>query len=103
MPITLTHAQTQSLLLFEGDITISSAAELKNLILEALASRRELRVDLGKVSDLDVTIWQLLWAAERETRGRGTGFTVVGNVPEEIFEASRAIGFEKFPFPIERL
>ena len=84
-----------------GEINITSATELKKLLLEALAPGRELRVDLESATELDVTALQLLWAAEREARGSGVGFTLVGRVPEEISVAVGDAGFRKFPVPVD--
>ena len=85
----------------EGQINIASAAELKKLLLEALASGRELRVDLDLATDLDVTALQLLWAAERAARGASKGFTLSGRVPDEIAIAMAEAGFEKFLAPAD--
>ncbi len=100
MPITFEQSEALCLIRLEGEINISSAAELKKLLLEAPASGRELRVDLERASELDVTALQLLWAAEREARGSGMGFTLAGRVPEEISVALGDAGFEQFPVPV---
>jgi anti-anti-sigma regulatory factor len=84
-----------------GETNITSAAELKKLLLEALASGRELRVDLESATELEVTALQLLWAAEREARRSGLGFTLAGPVPEEISVAVGDAGFRNFPVPVD--
>lgn len=102
MPITLNQNEGLCLIRMEGEINISSAAELKKLLIEGLASGSELRVDLERATELDVTALQLLWAAEREARGLGAGFTLAGRVPEEISVALSDAGFEKFPIPVDQ-
>jgi anti-anti-sigma regulatory factor len=85
----------------EGEINIASAAELKKLLLEALASGKDLRLDLGGATEVDVTTLQLFWAAEREARRLGVGFTLLGCVPEPISITLGIAGFEKFPIPAD--
>jgi anti-anti-sigma factor len=94
--ITLDRNESQCLVCLEGEVDVSSAAELKKLLLEALASGRELRVDLERTSELDVTALQLLWAAEREAAGSGMGFSLLGGVPEEISVALSDVGLKNF-------
>ena len=101
MPITLDQNEALCLIRLEGDIDIASAIELKKLLIEALASGKEMRVDLERVIELDLTALQLFWAAEREARGKGTGFRLAGRVPEVIAVALGDAGFEKFPIPMD--
>ena len=101
MPATLDQNERLCLIRLEGEVNISSAAELKKLLIEALASGKELRLDLECATGLDVTALQLFWAAERAARGFGVGFTLVGCVPEEISVALSDSGFEKFPIPVD--
>ena len=68
MRVTIDQSEALCLIRLEDDINITSAAELKKLLLEALASGRELRVDLERATELDVTALQLFWAAERAAR-----------------------------------
>ncbi len=100
VPVILDQSEAVCVIRLEGEIDITSAAELKNVLLEALASGREIRVDLERSAELDVTALQLLWAAEREARGSGRGFTLAGRVPEEILAAMGDSGFETFPVPV---
>jgi len=95
--MTLAQSEASCVLRLEGEIDIASAAELKQILLEALMSEKELRVNLESASELDVTAWQLLWAAERAARGSGREFRLVGRVPEEIAVAARESGIDKFP------
>ena len=101
MPVTLDQTEAQCFVRLEGEINIAAAAELKNLLLQALASGKELRVDLERAAELDVTALQLLWAAEREARGSGRGFALAGRLPEEILAAATDAGLEKFPAPMD--
>ena len=101
MPVTLDQREAQCFVRLEGEINIAAAAELKNVLLQALASEKEVRVDLERATELDVTALQLLWAAERGARGSGRGFALAGRLPEEILEAVMDAGLEKFPVPMD--
>jgi anti-anti-sigma factor len=102
MPVTLDQGEAQCVIRLDGEINIGSAAELKKLLLQALATGRELRVDLEHATELDVTALQLLWAAEREARGSSRGFTLAGRVPEEIWAAVVDAGLETFPAGLDQ-
>ncbi len=99
MTVTLDHGEADCLIHLDGEINIASAAELKTLLVEALATGKDLRVDLERATQLDITALQLLWAAERKAAGAGSQFTVAGSVPQELADATADAGFEKFPVP----
>ena len=96
MPIALEQAETQNVIRLEGAIDISSAAELKTLLQQALGAGKEVHLSLEHATALDVTAVQLLWAAGRQAKGTGIEFTLVGPVPEEISTALGDAGFESF-------
>ena len=98
MPMSCDESEGLSLLRFRGDVSISSAAELKNLLRAALARGKDVQVDLSGVTEVDVTALQLLWAAEREAEAAGVGFSFAGQCPQDVALALAAAGFEKFPF-----
>ncbi|MGA8108768.1 MAG: STAS domain-containing protein [Acidobacteriaceae bacterium] len=85
----------------EGDIDIGCAAELKQVLEEALAGRdgsRETRISLATATAMDVTAVQLLWAAERAARASGMVLALESPVPEVLRATLREAGFERFPF-----
>ena len=96
MPITLKQSEGLNEICLEGVIDIASAAELKALLLQSLASGSEVRVLLQSATDLDVTAVQLLWAAGREAKNAGSVFTLVEPFPEEVFKALGEAGLEVF-------
>jgi anti-anti-sigma regulatory factor len=97
MAVNLEQSAKLYLIRLEGEIKIASAAGLRTLLLQALASGKELRFDMEQATELDVTALQLLWATGREARRSGTGCTLRGRVPEDILSAAIAAGFETFP------
>lgn len=97
--VTLETTDERVVVCCEGAVGIACAAELKGLLLEALGSGKEVRVSLEGAICLDVTAVQLLWAAERQAKGAGIGYAVLGEVPEGLLAAVSAAGFERFPVP----
>jgi anti-anti-sigma factor len=97
MPVTVAQSETMCLIRLEGELNIASAAELKKILVEALAGEAELQVELGNASELDVTMLQLLWAGERAARAAGKRFALAGRVPEQTAIAVAQTGFARFP------
>jgi hypothetical protein len=79
----------------EGEFTVTSAAELKNLPIQRLAPGKELRLDLKRADGIDITLTQLLWAARREAER--TRASVVIRLSDAARMAARNAGFEWFP------
>jgi len=99
MGITLDESGSQAVIGLDGVVDISSAAELKTLLLRALHSGKEVRVSLDGATDLDVTVVELLWAAEREASKTGVKFSLSGPAPAEVSAALIEAGLQQFLFP----
>lgn len=84
MPVTLDQSRTQCVISLSGAVDIRCAAELKNVLVEALSLKRGLHVDLTGVTEVDVTALQLLWAAELEARASGTELTLDRAMPDAV-------------------
>jgi anti-sigma B factor antagonist len=95
MPVTLERHETHSLIRLEGECTLTSAAELKRLLLEVLASGKDLHLDLERAAEIDLTVMQLLWAAGREVARAGAGIDI--RLSEAAGLAAREAGFDPFP------
>jgi anti-anti-sigma regulatory factor len=76
----------------EGEFGIALAGELKEKLSTALAFERNISVSLAGVSTLDVTAFQLLWAAAAQARTRGRAFTFTVPVPDHILVSLTAAG-----------
>ena len=73
----------------DGELTIYRAAELKELLLNALAAGGgDLEVDLSGVSDFDSAGLQLLMLAKKTAQQRGGELHLTGHSPAvlEVFE-----------------
>jgi anti-anti-sigma regulatory factor len=96
MPIAVqTEDQTQTISL-DGCVHIDFAAELKNTLLNALQNSQELRIDVGKLESLDLTAYQLLWAAKLEALRTGRRFHVEGSWNAEIEAGLQLAGLSPF-------
>ena len=95
MSVTMQRSETGLLIRLEDAVNVTSAEELKSLLLEGLVSGRDVHLDLERVEELDVTVMQLLWAAGREADRKGT--RMVTRVSEAAVAAARELGFERFP------
>ncbi|MGA3130550.1 MAG: STAS domain-containing protein [Terracidiphilus sp.] len=102
MGIALDQANDACLLRLEGVVDISSAAELKAALLEAIAEGKAIRVSAEDVSDLDVCAYQLLWAAEREANRSGLQFAFTGKLSETIESSLASAGLERLAVPGDR-
>jgi len=96
MGITLDENGSQAAIGLDGAVDISSAAELKTLLLRALHSGKEVRVSLDAATDMDVTAAELLWAAEREASKKGVKFSFAGPAPAGVSAALSEAGLQKF-------
>ncbi len=99
MPAVLDEGGAIPLLRIEGEADISTSAELRSLLLQALAAGKGLRVDLEKATDLDITAMQLLVATERDAAKSNMPFSLEGRVPDDISVAMAHAGFRKFAAP----
>ena len=97
MGAVLEQSETRSLIRLEGSIDIGSAAEFRTLLIDALATGREVAVSLEAASYLDVTAVQLLWAADRDARSRGLCLTLSGACPESLRQSLARAGFSDLP------
>jgi len=84
MGITLGGSEDASLLRLEGVMDISVAAQLKAALVDALRAGKDVHVSAEGMKELDVTAFQLLWAAEREAKRSDVGFKLTGELPEHI-------------------
>lgn len=89
--------QTGSINLIEldGELNISSAAELKEKLLQALESGTGISVSLAGVSAVDITAVQLLWAARRQAQMAGIAFTFAPPIPDHVVALLRDAGLSR--------
>ena len=99
MPPVLIDSDARSVIRLEGEVGIETAEELNAMIAAALASKKELQLDLESTTDLDVTAVQLLCSAACEAKKAGTPFAVA-HLPEHIRDSIREMGLADFPVQV---
>ena len=95
MSVTMQRSETDLLIRLSDAINVTSAEELKSLLLEGLVSGRDVHLDLERAEEIDVTVLQLLWAAGREADRKGTRMVIL--VSDAAAAAAREVGFDRFP------
>jgi anti-anti-sigma regulatory factor len=96
----ITESQTDDagLVRLEGviDIAVAAelAAELKDALGRGVAEGKPVRIEVEGVTGLDVTAWQLLWAAQRDAGRKGIEFSLAGEMPEPVQSLLECVGLE---------
>jgi len=94
LPVTGHEDQEKYSICLEAEVDIGCAAELKATLIEAVASRKEVRLNLEQVTGLDVTALQLLWAAARAAGQTGVPFSFTGEGRETLTRAAGEMGVD---------
>jgi len=79
MPIRAETKDGLSLLRIAGDMTIYTAADLKQELMKHIFQPGELEIDLSEVSELDSAGLQLLILAKRESLQEGRAMRLTGH------------------------
>jgi anti-anti-sigma regulatory factor len=90
----LDESEASYALQLHGEAGIEDAIELKEYLLHGLRSGRALRVNLEKVTRVDVTALQLLWAAKHEASLADTMFSIDGKISADVSAAFNEAGLE---------
>ena len=101
VPVTLEREEELSTIRLEGEVGIASAAELKELLVQALGFGKQIRVSLQSVTDLDVTAVELLWAARRQAKASSVAFAIEGPLPPLVLSGLLQSGFDDFAAEVD--
>ncbi len=96
MAASIERNETASLIRLEGVCNVSTAAELKKLLVEGLTSSVNLTLDLDAVEEIDITNLQLLWAFARAASNCGRTVSV-SRISQTALLTARQAGFDSFP------
>lgn len=74
-------------------IDIRHSDELKTILLQALAFKLQLRIDLSNLNELDLSTLQLLYAAKKSADNEGISFTIspVSQAAKTIIKTSHVL------------
>ena len=96
MTIALNESESESMVVLEGTIDISSAGELKDILIKALGLGKEVCISLDAATYLDVTAVQLLWAAEQQARISGRVLRFSGQLSDLVSTTLADAGLPSF-------
>ena len=96
MGIVLERKDDTSVITLEGEINISSATDLKAVLLESLNSTMNIVVSIGDGAELDVMAFKLIWAAQQAAAALGVGFALRGEMPETAAVTLKDAGLQIF-------
>jgi anti-anti-sigma regulatory factor len=77
----------------KGDVTIVTASELRDILLDTLSTSKRVELNLEKVTDVDLSFLQLLCSAHRTSLKAEKSFFIVGSYPDVLKEAAKDAGF----------
>jgi anti-anti-sigma regulatory factor len=96
LTIALNENESGSVVVLEGTIDISSAAELKDILVKALGLGKEVCISLDAAAYLDVTAVQLLWAAKEQARISGPVLRFSGQLSDLVATTLADAGLPTF-------
>lgn len=80
---------------FRGKMTIQNAQEIKAALVEVFARAKQIQVDLGEVTEVDLAGMQLVCAAHRAAINLKKNFTISGNFSEGFSTVAADAGFSR--------
>lgn len=101
MPVTLRIDDAAGTVQLQDAIDVSVAAELKNILVEALHSSSALHIDVSHVTALDAAAVQLLWCVKRQASQAGVPFSIVGKLKDEVASALQEVGITALDWTAE--
>jgi anti-anti-sigma factor len=82
-------------LMLEGDLTVQTACELRDVIVQAQETGRHLGLNLEKVTGADVSCLQVFCSAHRSLAKSDRRLTFTGPLPESFARVIRQAGFNR--------
>lgn len=93
--MTNTTASLRRILVLEGPLTIYTAAERKDLLLELFPLAQEVEMDLGGVDEMDTAGLQLLVLIKQESQRHGASL-LLSNPSAAVLDALDMSGLHSF-------
>jgi ABC-type transporter Mla MlaB component len=79
----------------QGDLTVSSAEQMRNVLLQGLQSSDTIVISFGEITDIDLTCLQLLCAAHRMSVKLGKKIVFGNDLPDKLSLAVTDYGFRR--------
>ena len=95
MKLDQTEEANRLLLTIAGKCTVEHATDLRDALLAATKTDKELALDLSEVEDTDITLLQLLLATAQTLEKHGVRLVRSGPLSQAVIEAARVSGFDQ--------
>jgi anti-anti-sigma factor len=79
-----------------GEMTIEHAVALKDALIQSLKNAEHLIMDLGSITDIDLSCLQLLCSTHRTSVSAQKTFELKSDYPEILKEAVREAGYPRY-------
>ena len=79
-------------LIFEGRLTVDRAAEIKKAFQDAVARKESMDIDMSRATEIDITFFQLLFAAHRAAMAAGVALRLPAEHPPVMKKALAEAG-----------
>jgi len=97
--MTLTRDDLTGTLKIAGALDIDDANDLREALLDLVASEKRPRLDLGAVEACDTAAFQVLLAAQRDAAGAGRR-PQIQSIPSSLSRTAASLGIA-LPWPLE--
>ncbi|HHM06307.1 MAG TPA: STAS domain-containing protein [Gammaproteobacteria bacterium] len=96
--IAIDNGKDSALVSGEGEWTINNAAEIKETLVQALATEKPVSMDVTKVTRMDTPVMQLLLSFKQDAKGKGVdidwqGVNETVRATSDILGMSAQLGF----------
>jgi anti-anti-sigma factor len=92
---TVEQTDGAEIITIEGELTISSADELKKVLMDALSVNDQIRLNLEQITEIDLSCLQLLCSAHRTSIKMQKSLTRTDTCPESLKNIAERAGFSR--------
>jgi anti-anti-sigma regulatory factor len=93
MPITETQRGTSWTVTIEGALTLQCISEIRDALLRTVQQADDIVIDMGAVTDLDVSGFQVICAAHKSAVRLGKPLSFAGEPPAAVKELAGRAGY----------
>ncbi len=76
-----------------GALTIESASELRKILVNSISKAGHVVLEIGNVTEMDLSCLQLFYAAHKRAKETGKGFSLKGGCPDVFKKAVEDAGY----------
>lgn len=80
---------------FSGDLVIQHAEELKSVLIESIAEKNNILIDISLVAQADISCMQLLCSAHKTSIFQGKSLKFIGTSSEAFSQNVKRAGFSR--------